>query len=106
MRPSIFTPHQPTLSSSLSSFGIPTLRTAQTLQTEYDNTLESSSLDKTYLGSFHILALAHIIRRPIIVYSPYYITSKEGTPLQPNTMRGVYLPLAIPPAACSKVRHF
>ncbi|GMH86635.1 hypothetical protein TrST_g13914 [Triparma strigata] len=88
--------------SSLSSFGIPTLRTPQTLQREYHKTLETSALDKSYLGSFHILSLAHIIRRPIIVYSPYYIFSKEGTPLSPNTMRGVYLPLAIPPAACSK----
>ncbi|GMI11519.1 hypothetical protein TrLO_g7473 [Triparma laevis f. longispina] len=88
--------------SSLSSFGIPTLRTPQTLQKEYSNTLEIGAVDKSYLGSFHILSLSHIIRRPIIVYSSYFIYSKGGGELCVNTMRGVYLPLAIPPSACNK----
>ncbi len=87
----------------LLNFGIEMKRTRSAVSREWSSVLEQAAKDREWLGSFHILALAHVIRRPIIVYSDEYIRDHNGSPLSPNDLRGIFLPLALQPEQCSKV---
>ena len=87
----------------LKNFGIEMARTDSTIKTEYDKNVEMAAKDKEYLGSFHVLALAHVVRRPIIVYGEEWVKDKEGNPLCANEMRGVYLPFGLPPSKTNVV---
>ncbi len=49
--------------------------------------------------ALHVFALAHILRRPIIVYGPRDV-SEPDYQVELNTCRGVYLPWLLPPADC------
>jgi len=55
------------------------------------------------VGSFHVLSLAHVLRRPIIIYGTEFILDADGNPLSPNELRGIYLPIGLPPHHCSKI---
>lgn len=50
------------------TYGIELERRRSSLQREFDATKLSGERDREFLGSFHVLALAHVLRRPIIVY--------------------------------------
>jgi hypothetical protein len=50
-----------------------------------------------FLGSFHIFVLAHVVRRPIIVYGTERVASATNLLDFENKMRGIYLPRLIPP---------
>jgi hypothetical protein len=63
---------------------------------EWDFMVGESQLDGRQLGSIHLLALAHILRRPILVHGPNELPQPDGSP-GPNVVRGVYLPLLIEP---------
>ena len=65
---------------------------------EWDFLVGESALAGQQLGSVHLLALAHILRRPILVHGPNELPQADGTP-GPNAVRGVYLPLLIEPEA-------
>ncbi|CAL4097459.1 unnamed protein product, partial [Meganyctiphanes norvegica] len=52
------------------------------------------------LEEIHILALAHILRRPIIVVADTTLKDVSGEPLAPIPFGGVYLPLECPPHEC------
>ncbi|XP_037068905.1 ubiquitin thioesterase ZRANB1-like [Pollicipes pollicipes] len=54
------------------------------------------------LEQLHIWTLAHIIRRPIIVYGVKYVKSFRGEPLGYARFEGVYLPLLWDSSFCSK----
>ena len=54
------------------------------------------------LEEFHVFALAHVLRRPIIVVSDVMLRDLEGQPLQPIHFGGIYLPLECDPSTCSK----
>jgi len=54
------------------------------------------------LGSIHIFALAHVIRRPIIVYADEFTYDARGNPIQACDMRGIYIPIALFPEDCCK----
>ena len=60
----------------------------------------SDSFDS--LEEFHVLALAHVLRRPIIVISDTMLRDLEGQPLQPIHFGGIYLPIECDPAKCYK----
>lgn len=55
------------------------------------------------LEEIHVLALAYVLRRPIIVLSDIVLRDINGDALAPITFGGVYLPLDIPQADCHKV---
>lgn len=55
------------------------------------------------LEEIHVLALAYVLRRPIIVISDIVLRDINGEALAPITFGGVYLPLDIPQADCHKV---
>ncbi|RWS24637.1 Ubiquitin thioesterase Zranb1-like protein, partial [Leptotrombidium deliense] len=54
------------------------------------------------LEQFHIFTLAHILRRPIIVYGVKYVKSFRGETLGYAGFEGVYLPLLWEPSFCWK----
>ena len=64
-----------------------------------------SSLRFSYesLEEVHIFALAHVLRRPIIVIADNAIKNLSGEDLAPIYFGGIYLPLEINPTACSKI---
>ena len=55
------------------------------------------------LEEIHVLALAYVLRRPIIVISDIVLRDINGEALAPITFGGVYLPLDIPQSECHKV---
>tara|TARA_B110000971_G_scaffold219436_1_gene260556 strand:- start:172 stop:1344 length:1173 start_codon:yes stop_codon:yes gene_type:complete len=83
--------------------GIDIRRTSSALDREYDSQLRIASQDKEYLGSFHILALSHALRRPIIVYSDKFVRGRDSSALAMCDMGGVYLPLGLDPAQCCQI---
>uniref|UniRef100_A0A1B6IZ83 ubiquitinyl hydrolase 1 n=2 Tax=Proconiini TaxID=565685 RepID=A0A1B6IZ83_9HEMI len=54
------------------------------------------------LEQLHVFALAHILRRPIIVYGVKYVKSFRGEDLGYARFEGVYLPLLWDPGFCTK----
>ena len=63
-----------------------------------------SSLRLRYesLEEVHIFALAHILRRPIIIIADRMLRDVSGEDLAPIYFGGIYLPLEINPTACYK----
>lgn len=55
------------------------------------------------LEEIHVLALAYVLRRPIIVLADVVLRDINGDALAPITFGGLYLPLDIPQADCHKV---
>jgi hypothetical protein len=55
---------------------------------EFNNLIRNIDNPRVYLESLHIFALAHVIRRPIIVYGASSVNQ-----VQDNTIIGIYLPL-------------
>ncbi|XP_042238771.1 uncharacterized protein LOC121877225 isoform X2 [Homarus americanus] len=54
------------------------------------------------LEEIHVLALAHVLRRPIIVVADITLKDVSGEPLAPIPFGGVYLPLECPPRECQR----
>ncbi|XP_066151972.1 ubiquitin thioesterase trabid isoform X1 [Euwallacea fornicatus] len=54
------------------------------------------------LEQLHVFALAHILRRPIVVYGVKVVKSFRGEALCPARFEGVYLPLLWEPSFCSR----
>ncbi|CAD6237380.1 GSCOCG00002280001-RA-CDS [Cotesia congregata] len=54
------------------------------------------------LEEVHVLALAHVLRRPIIVIAETMLRDCEGVALAPIPFGGVYLPLQVSPAKCHR----
>lgn len=52
------------------------------------------------LEEFHVLALAHVLRRPIIVIADTVLKDVTGEPFAPIPFGGIYLPLECPAAEC------
>ena len=63
-----------------------------------------SSLRYSYesLEEVHVLAVAHVLRRAIIVISDKTIKNMSGEDLAPIYFGGIYLPLEVRPSACHK----
>lgn len=63
-----------------------------------------SSLRMSYesLEEVHIFALAHTLRRPVVVLSDRTIKDLSGQDLAPIYFGGIYLPLEVNPTACYK----
>lgn len=60
---------------------------------DWTSLLSLASQPGTSLEQLHIFALAHILRRPIIVYGVKYVKSFRGEALGYARFEGVYLPL-------------
>jgi len=82
--------------------GVEIQRSKSQIEREYNNQLVVAGRDREYLGSFHIFALAHVVRRPIIVYSDKYIRGSNNSQLSFNDIGGIYIPLGLEPKYCSR----
>lgn len=73
-------------------------------ETEVDGRGESFSTSKTYesLEEIHVLALAHVLKRPIFVIADTVLKDVNGEALAPIPFGGIYLPLEIEPSECSR----
>lgn len=54
------------------------------------------------LESIHVFALAHILKRPIIVVADTILRNANGEELAPIPFGGIYLPLECPPELCHR----
>lgn len=66
------------------------------------NELKDGGTSHVYesLEEIHILALAHVLRRPIIVVADTVLKDVTGEPFAPIPFGGVYLPLEFSPKDC------
>lgn len=63
------------------------------LEEDWNTLLSLASHPGSSLEQLHIFALAHIMRRPIIVYGVKYVKSFRGEDIGYARFEGVYLPL-------------
>ncbi|KAK2721050.1 hypothetical protein QYM36_003362, partial [Artemia franciscana] len=65
---------------------------------------ENDYYNRTYesLEEMHVLALAHVLRRPIIIVADTVLRNAHGEPLAPIPFGGVYMPLEIPASQCHR----
>ncbi|XP_039291867.1 OTU domain-containing protein 7B [Nilaparvata lugens] len=54
------------------------------------------------LEEVHVLALAHVLKRPIIVVADTFLKDMNGEPLAPIPFGGIYLPMECPPGECHR----
>jgi len=69
---------------------------------DWSGLLTLASQPGSSLEQLHIFCLAHVLRRPIIVYGVKYVKSWRGENLGYARFEGVYLPLLWEPSFCSK----
>ncbi|KAK3932268.1 Ubiquitin thioesterase trabid [Frankliniella fusca] len=71
-------------------------------QDDWASLLSLASQPGSSLEQLHIFALAHILRRPIIVYGVKYVKSFRGEDIGYARFEGVYLPLLWEPSFCTR----
>ncbi|XP_043268995.1 ubiquitin thioesterase trabid [Venturia canescens] len=76
-----------------------TLEEAQ-WQDDWESLLATAAQPGSALEQLHVFALAHILRRPIIVYGVKYVKSFRGEDIGYARFEGVYLPLLWEPSFC------
>merc|ERR1719510_675868 len=72
------------------------------LAEDWASLLTSASQPGSSLEQLHIFVLAHVLRRPILVYGVKYVKSWRGENLGYARFEGVYLPLLWEPSFCSR----
>jgi hypothetical protein len=83
----------------------PTPRTSQVSESSGEGGVtKSHSNEQIYesLETIHVFALAHILKRPIIVVSDTVLRNANGEELSPIPFGGIYLPLECPPEQCHR----
>ncbi|VDD81151.1 unnamed protein product [Mesocestoides corti] len=74
----------------------------QQLLRDWRSVLDAANLPRVSLEQIHIFVLAHILRRPIIVYSVKYIHNYRNEPIGFSNFQGVYLPVLWERSFCSR----
>jgi len=72
------------------------------LEREWDEMTEIANKPNAFLDSVHVLAMAHALRRPIVVLASAMQKDPFGIPLTPIFFRGIYLPFERPPRHCCR----
>ncbi|XP_044754048.1 ubiquitin thioesterase trabid isoform X1 [Coccinella septempunctata] len=67
---------------------------------DWQSMLQLANSPGTSLEMLHVFALAHVLRRPIIVYGVKYVKSFRGEALGYSRFEGVYLPLLCEQSFC------
>uniref|UniRef100_A0A915B0W9 ubiquitinyl hydrolase 1 n=1 Tax=Parascaris univalens TaxID=6257 RepID=A0A915B0W9_PARUN len=75
-----------------------------TQRNELSMETESEDSEQVYasLETIHVFALAHVLKRSIIVVSDTVLRNAMGEELAPIPFGGIYLPLECPPEQCSR----
>ena len=71
------------------------------LRAEWARLAAAAARPGAALRPLHVFALAHVLRRPLLVYGADVVASHRGEALGYACFRGVYLPLLWEPAFCS-----
>ncbi|CAL7938700.1 unnamed protein product [Xylocopa violacea] len=69
-------------------------------QEDWESLLATAAQPGSALEQLHVFTLAHILRRPIIVYGVKYVKSFRGEDIGYARFEGVYLPLLWEPSFC------
>jgi len=72
------------------------------LNREWADMVDIAGRPNAFLDSVHVLALAHALRRPIVVLASTTHTDPFGEPLTPVFFRGIYLPMERAPEQCCR----
>ncbi|XP_063389340.1 ubiquitin thioesterase trabid-like [Cydia fagiglandana] len=72
------------------------------LRAEWARLVAAAARPGAALHQLHVFALAHVARRPIIVYGVNVVNSFRGEAIGYARFQGIYLPLLWEPALCSK----
>ncbi|KRX36039.1 OTU domain-containing protein 7B [Trichinella murrelli] len=81
----------------------PMARTKKTLPNRYENDEKMNSYDiYESLESIHVFALAHVLKRPIVIVSDTVLRDISGEALSPIMFGGIYLPLECSPSECHR----
>ncbi|CAH2059750.1 unnamed protein product, partial [Iphiclides podalirius] len=72
------------------------------LRAEWARLAQAAARPGAPLRQLHVFALAHLLRRPLLVYGVDLVRSFRGEPLGYARFRGLYLPLLWEPDFCSK----
>ncbi|XP_053619476.1 ubiquitin thioesterase trabid isoform X2 [Plodia interpunctella] len=72
------------------------------LRAEWARLTAAAARPGAALHQLHVFALAHVLRRPILVYGVDRVDSFRGEPLGFARFQGIYLPLLWEPSFCSK----
>lgn len=78
-----------------------TLDDAQ-LSDDWSGLLNLASQPGAALEQIHVFSLAHVLRRPIVVYGVKFVKSWRGENLGYARFEGIYLPLLWEPSFCSR----
>ena len=71
-------------------------------QTEWNDLVSAAAKAKQSLDSFHVFVMAHVLRRPIVVYSDQELKNFRGESTQHSNVGGIYLPLLWPDNLATK----
>lgn len=72
------------------------------LDREWAEMVEIAGKPNAFLDSVHVLAMAHALRRPIVILASPMQRDPFGVPLTPIFFRGIYLPFECPPERCCR----
>lgn len=72
------------------------------LAREWAEMVDLAGRTGAFLDSVHVLALAHALRRPIVILASPMMRDPFGVPLTPIFFRGIYLPFERQPCNCCR----
>lgn len=72
------------------------------LRAEWARLAAAAARPRAALHQLHVFALAHVLRRPLLVYGVDVVNSFRGEALGYARFRGLYLPLLCEPDSCCK----
>ena len=75
---------------------------AKQWESEWQNLVVRAGEKGRSLEDLHVLTMAHVLSRPIIVYSHKVLEGVEGDAISTNQMGGLYLPLEFDASECGK----
>jgi len=84
-----------------SSFGMDIERSVTEWVREWREELQLVKEGARSLTEIHVFVLAHVIRRPIIVYCARVCRGTDGQALAPVYFGGIYLPILLAPEDCA-----
>jgi hypothetical protein len=64
--------------------------------------LQEARTQNTFLRPVHVLAMACVLKRPIVMYSDTVTRDAFNVPIAPVPFFGIYLPFLVAPEECSK----
>lgn len=71
-------------------------------EAEWKRVLQEARTQNTFLRPVHVLAMACVLKRPIIMYSDTVTRDAFNVPIAPVPFFGIYLPFLVKPEDCSK----